>query len=248
MMPQIDYNDIAGTYAQTRTAAPWIIETLVRHLLPLPAGSVVLEVGCGTGNHSRALATRLPQHQYEGFDQSTGMLREAQLLPSKVIFRQGDAQLFWPYSDGYADIAFMVDVIHYIKDLPAFFGEARRVLKPDGTILIATDSEADLQDRSLTRFFPEILEHELARYPTANALQQAALVAGFSGGGAERVEGTQSITDEYIAKLSAKCSSALRLIPPAAHTAGIDRVRQAQAAGEPWRSLYTIYCFTKSAY
>ena len=99
MTQTIDYNQIAGSYAQTRAAAPWIVEAMNRHIAPLSSGAVIIELGCGTGNHIRALAERFPQHQYEGFDQSGAMLQEAQRIPSKVFFRQGDAQLFWPYSD-----------------------------------------------------------------------------------------------------------------------------------------------------
>lgn len=244
MIQTINYNQIAGEYAQTRTAAPWIVETLAGQIVSLSAGAVVIELGCGTGNHIRALATQLPQFQYEGFDQSLGMLREAQLQPSKVIFRQGDAQLFWPYSDHYADIVFNVDVIHYIQDLPAFFREAARVLKPGGRLLIATDSEEDLRNRSLTTFFPEILEHELARYPSAAALDDAAALAGLIVGTPIHVKGTRPISDDYIANLAAKCSSALRLISEEALAAGVNRVQQAQRDGALWQSLYTIYSYT----
>ena len=245
MTQSINYDQIAGDYAQNRAAAPWIVEALAAELALLPAGAVVIELGCGTGNHIRALATRLPQHQYEGFDQSYAMLREAQLQPSKVVFRQGDAQLYWPYADHYADIVFSVDVIHYIRDLPTFFREAARVLKPGGKLLIATDSEEDLRNRSLTLFFPEILEHELARYPAAAGLHDAARAAGLILDTAVQVKGTQPITDDYIANLAAKCSSALRLIAAEALATGIERVRQAQREGALWQSHYTLYRYTR---
>lgn len=247
MTQTINYDQIAGEYAQTRAAAPWIIDTLARDLATLPAGAVVIELGCGTGNHVRALAALLPQHQYEGFDQSHAMLREAQTAQSKVIFRQGDAQLFWPYSDHYADIVFNVDVIHYIQDLAAFFREARRVLKPGGQLFIATDSEDDLRNRSLTTFFPEVLDYELARYPSTTTVSEAALAAGLTIGTPERVHGTRPITDEYVANLAAQCSSALRLISTEALNAGVERVRQAQKAGDLWHSRYTIYRYTKTS-
>lgn len=244
MTQKIDYNQIAGTYAQTRAAAPWIVETLARHIRTRPTGALILEVGCGTGNHSRALAEELPHYQFAGFDQSTAMLQEAQAIPSSVTFQQGDAERAWPHADRSVDLIFCVDVIHYIRNLEAFFQEAQRVLKDNGRLLIATDSEADLRNRSLTRFFPEILEHELARYPTPNALEEAATVAGLIQQGADPVAGTHPITDAHVANLAAKCSSALRLISSEAHAAGVARVRQAQAAGVAWHSLYTIYQYT----
>ena len=115
-----------------------------------------------------------------------------------------------PIAIVYGDLVFNVDVIHYIKQLPTFFQEARRVLKTGGTLLIATDSDSDLRNRSLTHFFPEILEHELARYPKATALHAAAGMAGFAYQGAEHITGERPITDAYVENLAAQCSSALR--------------------------------------
>lgn len=240
----INYDAIATTYAQTRSAVPWVVEILKKYMTGLPAGSVIIELGCGTGNHSRALAEALPQHHYAGFDQSIEMLRQARALTNRVIFAQGDAQWRWPYSDGYADLVFNVDVIHYIENLPIFFAEAKRVLKPGGSLLIATDSEEDLQNRSLTHFFPESLAYELQRYPKAAAIYDAAFSARLKYEGAETVQGTRVIDNDYVSKLMAKCSSALRLISDEAHQRGLERVRQAQAQGQLWRSLYTIYQYT----
>jgi SAM-dependent methyltransferase len=245
MTATIDYNAIAGTYRRTRAAVPWVVETIAPLIAARPAGAVVIELGCGTGNHVRTLAELLPAYQYEGFDQSEGMLREAQQIPSKVIFRQGDAQLYWPYSDADADLVFCVDVIHYIRDLAAFFLEARRVLKPDGALLIATDSEADLRERSLTQFFPEILVHEQARYHADGVITNAAIQAGLHAESPRQIRGERPITTDDLHNLAAQCSSALRLISAEALTAGVERVRQAQAAGESWRSCYTIYLYTR---
>lgn len=244
MDKQINYDAIATTYAQTRNAVPWVVDVLQKHLAGLPNGSVIIELGCGTGNHSRALAELLPQHHYTGFDQSLEMLKEARSLTTKVIFALGDAQWRWPYVDGYADLVFNVDVIHYIKNLPIFFREAMRVLKPGGSLLIATDSEDDLHNRSLTYFFPESLSHELARYPKVDELYDAAIGAGLTYQGAETIQGTRELNDDYVARLAAKCSSALRLISDEAHQRGLERVRLAQAQGQLWRSLYTIYHYT----
>lgn len=245
MENQINYDAIATTYAQTRSAVPWVVEILKKYMGELTPGSVIIELGCGTGNHVRALAEALPQHHYAGFDQSIEMLKQARALTEQVIFAQGDAQWRWPYSNAYADLVFNVDVIHYIENLSIFFGEAKRVLKPGGTLLIATDSEEDLHNRSLTHFFPESLAYELERYPKAAALYDAAVGAGLRVLGPETIQGTRAIDDDYIARLAVKCSSTLRLISDEAHRRGLERVRHAQAQGALWRSLYTIYQYTK---
>lgn len=246
MTPKIDYNQIAATYAQTRTAAPHVIAVLAEQVAQLPPGAMVVELGCGTGNHIRALAATRPDYHYLGFDQSTEMLKVATSLAPAVTFLQGDAQVRWPLADQSVALVFNVDVIHYIKDLPTFFAEAQRVLQPNGALLIATDSAADLRNRSLTLFFPEILEHEVARYPQEAILYAVALAAGLRSEPAIQIERLSAISTADIDKLAAKSSSALRLIPEDAHQRGLKRVRQAQAQGESWRSCYTIHHFHRA--
>lgn len=243
---KIDYNQIAATYAQTRAAAPHVVAVLEEQVANLPPGATVVELGCGTGNHIRALAATRPDYHYLGFDQSTEMLKVATTLAPTITFLHGDAQVRWPLADRSAALVFNVDVIHYIKDLPTFFGEAQRVLQPNGVLLIATDSVADLHNRSLTVFFPEILAHELARYPQEATLYTAALAAGLRSEPAIQVERLSPIIPADIDKLAAKSSSALRLISKEAHQRGLARVRQAQAQGESWRSLYTIHHFYRT--
>ncbi len=247
MTEQINYNVIAPVYAQTRTAAPHVIAVLEAQIAKLPSGATIVELGCGTGNHIRALAAMRPDYCYLGFDQSTEMLKVATSLAPTITFLQGDAQVRWPLADQSAHLVFNVDVIHYIKDLPTFFGEAQRVLQPDGALLIVTDSAADLRNRSLTVFFPEILAHELARYPQEATLYAAALALGLHAAPAIQVERLSPISTADIDKLAAKSSSALRLISDEAHQRGLARVRAAQANGESWRSLYTIHHFYHKA-
>ncbi|MEZ4622321.1 MAG: methyltransferase domain-containing protein [Caldilineaceae bacterium] len=159
----------------------------------------------------------------------------------QVSFRKGDAERHWPYADSYADLVFNVDVIHYIKDHLPFSGS--RVLKTGGTLVIATDSDADLRNRSLTQM-PEILA-EVGALSAATALHAATAAAGLFYEGAESLNGTRPITDEDIANLAVKCSSALRLITLEAHLSGLERVRAAQREGVPWQSCYTLYQYRK---
>jgi 2-polyprenyl-3-methyl-5-hydroxy-6-metoxy-1,4-benzoquinol methylase len=60
--------------------------------LKLPAGSVILDVGCGTGRHSIELAKR--GYQVTGIDISTGMLSEA-----KKAAAEANVNVEWIHSD-----------------------------------------------------------------------------------------------------------------------------------------------------
>jgi SAM-dependent methyltransferase len=141
---------------------------------------------------------------------------------------------------------FAVDVVHHLRDVEPFFQEARRALRLDGRLIIVTDSEHTMRARSLTRFFPEILALERQRYPDPQQLKVAASNAGLAAAWEEPAVGDIPLSDEFLSKLEAKCSSAMRLLPDHVHAAGMARVRAAQAEGASWRSHYLVLHFAPS--
>ncbi|MDB5410691.1 MAG: methyltransferase protein [Rhodospirillales bacterium] len=50
----------------------------------------IIELGCGTGVHTRAIAARWPDHAVTGFDLSAEMLGQASREPSRIRWQQGD--------------------------------------------------------------------------------------------------------------------------------------------------------------
>jgi SAM-dependent methyltransferase len=236
----MDYDQYADTYAHTRSAVPWVIDPLLQELGDLSPGSTVVEIGCGTGNYVIALSEAAPQIDCKGFDVSERMLRVARRRSQDVEFLQGDAYEQFPLASDSCELAFAVDVIHHIKAIDVFFREAARIVKPNGRMIIVTDSGEDIRRRSLSKFFPEVLEIELARYPSLTELTARAADVGLKLADKQAADGSIDLDDGFIANLDAKCSSALRLISDEAHRAGIDRIRQASSWGEKWLSCYTV--------
>jgi len=245
MQQPMDYDEYAKTYASTRWAVPWITAVLARQVECLPAEATIVEIGCGTGNYVIALSGMFAQSRWKGFDLSSEMLAVAGTRSKCVEFATGDADARFPYCDEETDLAYLVDVIHHLRNFESFFSECARILKPSGVLAIVTDSEANIRGRSLTTFFPEILEIELVRYPKIEDLSADAGRAGLALFRQEPAEGEIALDDAFIAKLDQKCSSAMRLISPKAHQAGMARVRAAQTAGEMWHSLYTCLTYRK---
>ncbi|RMH72243.1 MAG: ubiquinone/menaquinone biosynthesis methyltransferase [Actinomyces sp.] len=96
--------------------------------LALPPGSVVADLACGTGDFCRELARR--GHVPVGFDLSVGMLRAARTDAPLV---HADV-LTLPVADGAVDGAVSGFALRNLVELPAFFDELARVVRPGGRI------------------------------------------------------------------------------------------------------------------
>ena len=241
----MNYNGFASTYAQTRWAVPWILSPLSSAVSKLPKGAIIIDVGCGTGNYIIELSKEYDNHKFFGFDLSQDMVNVAKSRCTKVEFCIGNADEHFPYANDFANMLFCIDVVHFLVRLDVFFKESYRVLKNWGILIIVTDSEEDIRNRSLSKYFPEALDIELERYPSIEELYDEANKVGFRKITHEETSGYIMIDDEFIDKLDHKCSSALRLISDAAHCRGIQRLKQAKIEGKKWLSRYTVLRFEK---
>jgi len=105
-----------------------------------PAGSLVLEVGCGTGAQTITLARNSPGARFLAFDHSASSLARAKARAaaagvSNVEFRQADlfALPFDPRSFDHAFVCFVLE--HLAKPVEALV-LLRRLLRPGGTITV----------------------------------------------------------------------------------------------------------------
>jgi demethylmenaquinone methyltransferase/2-methoxy-6-polyprenyl-1,4-benzoquinol methylase len=103
--------------------------------LGLPRGSTVLDLATGTGDLCRELVTA--GHRPVGVDLSFGMLAAARTGAPLV---QGDV-LRLPAPDGSVDGATCGFALRNLVELPAFFAELARVVRPGGRIGLLEVSE-----------------------------------------------------------------------------------------------------------
>ncbi len=94
----------------------------------------VLEIGTGTGEAALFLAREYPRARVRGVDLSEEMIRAARakvgLDPEgRIAFKVGDAAAL-PYPDESFDLVAQVN-------MPPFFAEIARVLRPGGAVAIA---------------------------------------------------------------------------------------------------------------
>jgi SAM-dependent methyltransferase len=113
------------------------------HLTPLaaaalhvsPAPERILDVGCGTGEDALFFAREFPQARVRGVDISPEMIAAALakvgLDPEgRIAFKVGDAADL-PYPDDSFDLVAQLN-------MPPFFDELVRVLRPGGHIIVAS--------------------------------------------------------------------------------------------------------------
>jgi len=106
-------------------------------VLDLTSVGDVLDVGCGTGALLERLRHRLPQARLAGIDTSAEMLRIARqrLVGAEVRLAVGPAERVLCANES-LDLVTMASMLHYVPRLSLALGEARRVLRPGGTVAI----------------------------------------------------------------------------------------------------------------
>jgi SAM-dependent methyltransferase len=140
-----------------------------------------LDAGCGTGGFLLPLARRLaPQGAtVVGLDLAEGTLGQARArvraagLPVDCVI--GDVEAL-PFDDGAFDLVLANYVLYHVPDLDRAIAELRRVLRPGGTLLAATNGQDHMHE------LWELAEQALIRAgiapQTAAALLERARAAG----------------------------------------------------------------------
>jgi len=105
---------------------------------------VVLDVGCGPAHAAVEMQKRWPKAQVLALDIALPMLREAKHNAGgwRPFARRpralcADARAL-PVRDGSVDVLYSNLCLQWVEDLPAVFAGFRRVLKPDGLMLLST--------------------------------------------------------------------------------------------------------------
>jgi SAM-dependent methyltransferase len=116
------------------------LERLLHHDTRYPAGSTVLEAGCGVGSQTVALATGSPQARIVSVDVACDSLDQARRRAEaagieNVQFRQADI-LSLPFEAESFDHVFVCFVLEHMRDPLEALESLRRVLRPGGSITV----------------------------------------------------------------------------------------------------------------
>ena len=186
--------DLVNRIMTLRLDVAWRRRT-VREL-GLPAGSLVADLACGTGDLCRELARQ--GHSPVGFDFSMGMLRAAPSDPAGGAGLVNADVLELPVRDGALDGATCGFALRNLTAVPPLLTELARALRPGGRIgLLEVDQPSNpilrwghglyfgrvvpligavLSDRDAYRYLPE----SVAYLPPAGELQAMMRTGGFT--------------------------------------------------------------------
>jgi ubiquinone/menaquinone biosynthesis C-methylase UbiE len=142
--------------------------------VPLASAQRLLALGCGTGVEVRALKRLLgPEAVIVGIDHSPVLIDTAQRLTAEeglsdnVSYHAGDAHGL-PCADGEFDLVTLHTLISHVEDPVQVLREARRVVRPGGTVAVFDGDYA-----SLTFGYPDhalavVIEEKLRQVLVAN--------------------------------------------------------------------------------
>jgi SAM-dependent methyltransferase len=176
------------------------------------------------------------------------MLRQAAARRAPLRLARGDA-CHLPYQDGVLDLVYCVNAIHHFGQPGEFIAEARRLLRPGGTLAVIGADPHDHKDAwYIYDYFEGTYETDLRRFPSWGTVLDWMVGCGFEHIGWHRVEhiersmcGRDVFADPFLAKES--CSQ-LALLSDEAYAAGRKRLEAdgtvAEARGETLTFVATL--------
>lgn len=244
-----DKTEIPVGYDRGRDHGPEVLQ-LWMNVVSAAVGEqridTILDLGCGTGRFSEALAAHFDA-EVVGIDPSEKMLEQAQkkLRDSRVRYKPGRAEAI-PLPNDSVDLIFMSMSFHHFEDHALVARECRRVLRDGAAAVLRTGTRERIPSYPYVEFFPEsgpILDECL---PTVAFIHEVFESAGFSTVSSDLV--IQTIAPDYAVyaeKLAAGADSVLAQLSPSDFQAGIQatRTHAACAGDEPVCEPIDVFVF-----
>lgn len=161
-MDQPTYDKIGNQYNTTRQADPYLSKVMYEYLSQSGNGPF-LEIGCGTGNYTRALHDR--GLEIMGVDPSELMLATANANHPHITFQKGTAEEPGLPQNYFRGILAML-TIHHWTDLAKGFQALDQICQLGARMVIFTSTPSQMDGYWLNHYFPEMLKQSKIQMPT----------------------------------------------------------------------------------
>ena len=194
MSPKTKYNQIGKDYNATRSADVFLTNKMFQ-FLDSTAEELNLDIGCGTGNYTIALAKK--GLHFFGVEPSSEMLKIAQSKSNSVEWKIGTAEAI-PAENETFHHALATLTIHHWENLAKAFTEINRVLKPYGTLVIFTSTPQQMENYWLNHYFPEMLKKSILQMPSLQTIEFEFAKTNFSIVETEKYFVTNELQDFFL--------------------------------------------------
>ncbi len=227
--------DVAERYDAARTLPQesidlWI-SALKAHLPDRSPVGAVLDLGCGTGRFSEALARGFGCPVF-ALDPSRAMVDLARGKEGVYPFCASAERL--PLRPTSVDLVWMSQVFHHLDRPRAALAEIRRTLIDGGALGVRNASRETDREALWLDFFPEAIAMNVNNIPPRSTILDLITAAGFALTATEKVYQLFARShEEYCNKIGRRGLSPLIAISDGAFEAGMDRLRRWTATQPP---------------
>ena len=225
-MIKADYSKIASFYDKGRSLSEqntvmWL--NLISNLSGASKGDRVLDLGCGTGRFSLAMANQL-EFDVTGADSSIEMLTKAKQKDSASavnwILTDASALTFPPDS---VDVVFMSHLLHHVNKPLIVLKECHNVLDSSGVVLIRHGAINQIRHDVEHTFFPQVLDIDEDRTPTVELTEKWLADAGFEDISSEEIiQQTYQSGTAHLNAARMKSTSVLSMISEESFQTGLN--------------------------
>jgi 2-polyprenyl-3-methyl-5-hydroxy-6-metoxy-1,4-benzoquinol methylase len=141
-VPARDYHESLWEAVTEGVRPPYMQARLAFLLEHVPEGARVLDVGCGEGWFTAALARA--GRGAVGIDVAEEPLRRAREREPGLNLRRVPAEGRWPLPDVSFDAVWAGETIEHVADTAGWLSEVRRVLRSGGMLVLSTPAHGPL--------------------------------------------------------------------------------------------------------
>jgi ubiquinone/menaquinone biosynthesis C-methylase UbiE len=173
MIEKLPFNEHVNEYEGWFKKYPLVFRSevaAIKALLPKGKNIRGFEIGVGTGRFAKALGIQ------DGIEPAPKM---RELATRRGIFALNAVAEDLPYKSGYFDFVLMNFCISYLKNVEQALGEARRVLKNGGILIVGFLDKNSPIGIHYERRKPHSLFYRRARFYTAKGVAEKLKRAGF---------------------------------------------------------------------